>query len=141
MIKYYKVVLDGIDKTGKDKIREYVRSLSRGRYTCSARGIMSLLAYSKLYERNYKYDLSNEKNTINVLLDVQKEDWEIRCKLTQEPLINFEQNRMAFQYSREELLKNELIVLEYNTTLYTPYYIALDIIKKMDKLNENEEGK
>ncbi len=134
MKKYYKVVLEGIDKTGKDLIKEYIRKLSKGKYTSTARGVMSLIAYADLYKRNYKYDLESEKNTLHVLLTVDKEDWEVRCALEKEPPINYTENILTFNKAKEFMLSNGIKVVSFNTSVTTPYKIALNIIEILNSL-------
>lgn len=135
-MKYYRIILEGIDKTGKDQIREYIRKLSNGKYTCSARGFVSLMAYSDLYNRNYKYDIQQEKNTIIVYLTVNKEDWEIRCKINNEPVIDYEKNKESFDKIINKLRKNDFKILEYDTSLWPPYQIAKEVIRVLDSINK-----
>ena len=135
-MNYYRIILEGIDKTGKDQIREYIRKLSNGKYTCSARGFVSLMAYSNLYNRDYKYDIQQETNTIIVYLTVDKEDWEVRCKINNEPAIDYEKNKEAFEEVINKLRKDKFRILEYDTSIWPPYQIAKQVIEIVDSINE-----
>ena len=77
-ISKYRVYLDGIDKSGKDLICSYITELGRYKYLVKSRGIMSMIVYSRLNNREYEYDLTNEKNVINILLTVDYFDWKVR---------------------------------------------------------------
>lgn len=134
-MQYFQIALDGIDKTGKDLIRSYIFYLGKGRYVCNARGIVSMKVYSKIYNRPYLYFDETQKNIVNVLLTVKKEDWEIRCKASNEPFTDYEKESKMFE---EEFLKLEdkgYKVLRFNTTKMTPYMIAKLIVEYMEKIN------
>ena len=45
------IQIDGIDKTGKDLILQYVTRLSNHKYVIQSRGLISQIAYSKIYNR------------------------------------------------------------------------------------------
>ena len=52
-MKMYNIYLDGIDKCGKGSILPYIGPLSNYKYICNVRGVISQIAYSKLYNRPY----------------------------------------------------------------------------------------
>ena len=132
--KYYHIVLDGIDKTGKDLVRSYIYYLGKQKFICTARGYMSMVAYSNLNNRGYDYDVSTQKNIVNVLLTVDKEDWLIRCKNTGEKIINYEEHTKAFEDAFKILEKNNMHTLRFNTTHQTPYNIAKLIVQWVNHL-------
>lgn len=134
-MKYYNIFIDGIDKSGKDLIAYYVIRLSNFKYIVNGRGILSQLAYAKLYNRNDVYDLTQQKNIINVYLEVDKEDWLLRCKKTNEPAIDYEKNTEAFQYA-VNVLDKAYNVICFNTSQETPYSIAKRIVNYVDDLNK-----
>lgn len=141
-LKVFNIELDGIDKCGKDSIRPYVFYLEPGKYLCRARGLISQIAYAKLYKRNIEWDGANyAKNTLFVLLEVDKHDWEIRCKLTNEPNAGFTYKEMtqAFKLALYELKERfdvpENHILVFNTSEYTPYAIADEIKTHLEYLN------
>ena len=96
-MKYYSICIDGIDKTGKDTLLGFIDRLSNHKYIINVRGMLSQIAYSDLYKRDFNYDLSTQQHILNVLLTADKEDWEVRCKLTREPAINYEDNCEVFE--------------------------------------------
>lgn len=141
-LKVFNIELDGIDKCGKDSIRPYVFYLEPGKYLCRARGLISQIAYAKLYRRDIEWDSADyAKNTLFVLLEVDKQDWEIRCKLTNEPNTGFtyEEMTQAFKLALYELKERfdvpENQILVFNTSEYTPYTIADKIKTHLEYLN------
>lgn len=137
----YVVVLDGIDKTGKDLIAHYVFELSGKRYIAIPRGIISMIAYDKIYNRGIKYDLEAEKNApvLNVLLTVNKDDWEIRCKVNNEPAIDYDEHHKAFIEATSQLMHAGILVRSYNTSDMTPVNIAKNIVAFMHSINNIED--
>ena len=135
LLKYNTVVLDGIDKTGKDLISHYVFELSEKRYLCYARGLMSMIAYNELFNRPYLYEYEKQTGVLNVLLTVEYDDWKIRCKVTDEPKLDFDAHTKAFEKARLELVEAGLRVPVFDTSEYSPYQIAKMIVKIMAKLN------
>lgn len=134
-MRYFQIFLDGIDKTGKDLIRSYIFYLGKGRYICVARGIASMRVYSQLYDRPYLYDDASQQNVMNVLLTVDKEDWVIRCKTSNEPLTDYDKETQMFNEVFDDLERKGYNVLRYNTSTFTPYTIAKMIVNHMEKLN------
>lgn len=142
-LKVFNIELDGIDKCGKDSVRPYVFYLEPGKYLCRARGLISQIAYAKLYRRDIEWDGADyAKNTLFVLLEVDKQDWEIRCKLTNEPNTGFtyEEMTQAFKLALYELKERfdvpENQILVFNTSEYTPYTIADKIKTHLEYLND-----
>lgn len=141
-LKVFNIELDGIDKCGKDSVRPYVFYLEPGKYLCRARGLISQIAYAKLYKRDIEWDGTDyAKNTLFVLLEVDKQDWEIRCKLTDEPNTGFtyEEMTQAFKLALYELKERfnvpEDRILVFNTSKHTPYAIADEIKAQLKYLN------
>lgn len=141
-LKVFNIELDGIDKCGKDSVKPYVFYLEPGKYLCRARGLISQIAYAKLYKRNIEWDGADyAKNTLFVLLEVDKQDWEIRCKLTNEPNTGFtyEEMTQAFKLALYELKERfdvpENHILVFNTSEYTAYAIADEIKTHLEYLN------
>jgi hypothetical protein len=141
-LKVFNIELDGIDKCGKDSVRPYVFYLEPGKYLCRARGLISQIAYAKLYKRDIEWVGTNyAKNTLFVLLEVNKQDWEIRCKLTNEPNTGFtyEEMTQAFNLALYEVKERfnvpENQILVFNTSEHTPYAIADKIKTHLEYLN------
>lgn len=137
----YVVVLDGIDKTGKDLIAHYVFELSGKRYVAIPRGIISMIAYDKLFNRGIEYDLEAEKNApvLNVLLTVNEDDWKIRCKYSNEPDIDYNEHSKAFVEAAQQLMHAGILIRQYNTSDMTPVNIAKTIVSFMHTLNNIED--
>lgn len=143
-LKIFNVEFDGIDKCGKDAVKSYLFYLEPGKYLSRARGLMSQLAYAELYNRDIEFDAADyAKNTLFVLLLVDKEDWEIRCKLTNEPDtgFSFEQMQRAFSNSMNRLLRDFDVPIErvmiFNTSYVTPFEISKKVCEKLKYLNRN----
>jgi hypothetical protein len=96
-IKFYMVILEGIDKTGKDLIARYIHHVGGKRYLVQVRGPVSMRAYSKKDNRDYEYDASQFKNALHILLTATKLDWELRCKLSNEAPITYRYDTMLFE--------------------------------------------
>ncbi len=135
-MKYYSVCLEGIDKTGKDTIWKYVDYISGRNLVINSRGVVSQLAYNELYNRNSTYDLEQQANTLHVLLTVDKSDWEIRCKITKEPKIPYEENVEVFEKAFKLIEDSGFPVMRFNTSEMTPYQVAIKIVEKINKLNK-----
>ena len=137
-IRVYKIFVDGIDKCGKDTVVAYVDLLSGHKYAVKARGVISQIAYAKLYNRDFEYDISSEQNTVHVMLDVDKEDWLVRCKITREPKIDYEANVEAFEQTIAET-QDRLNIIRVNSSRYTAYEIAKYIIEYATALDRKLE--
>lgn len=134
-MKYYTIYLDGIDKTGKDSILPYIGPLCKYKYICNVRGIMTQIAYSDLYQRKFDYDLYQQKECLNVLLTVNKDDWLVRCAVTREPKISYEEHRNAFEAAYKKLQDAGCPVLTLNTSFLSPYAAAKLIVDYIDEMN------
>jgi len=134
-MKYYQIALEGIDKTGKDTIREYIFFLGKAKYICRTRGLISAIVYSKLFNRGYEYDTSAQPNVVYIHLVADKEDWQIRCKMTNEKEIDYDTHSKVFAEVCNQFRQQGSIVLKYNTSKQTAYKIAKDIIRVMEELN------
>lgn len=137
-MKYYTVVLEGIDKTGKNTICDYIWHLNKS-LNIICRGYVSLEVYNRKFNRNKIYD-EPYKDAVYVLLDVDKEDWEIRCKTTNEPKIDYEADSKLFE-DVFNTLDDNYIKLTFNTSIDTPYRIAKKIVSTIELLNKAEEKK
>lgn len=134
-MKYFSIEIDGIDKTGKDTLWHYIDYVSGRKYVINSRGVISQIAYSTLYKRPYEYDLTNYNNVVVVYLTADEDDWKIRCKITNEPTIDYATNINVFNSVKEQVKTAGLHVIEFNTSHMTPYQIAVEVCKYMDELN------
>lgn len=132
-LKYYQIVLDGIDKSGKDIIAKYIFNLDKRLYAI-ARGYPTMVAYAKKFKRNCIYPYPN-KDIIYIYCTVDKEDWKIRCLTTNEPKINYEEDSKYFDDVFEDLNNKGYITFEINTSYITPYVAAKRIINFVHYLN------
>lgn len=139
------IVLDGIDRTGKDTIHRYLEQLGNYKYEINVRGILTQLAYSEKFKRPYEYTLDQYKNEVIIFLYADIEDLEIRFKMTKEQSLNSKKKLKdgiiddleLFSKYVNYLEEKGFTVLKYNTTYNTPYMIAKDIV---EKLEENDYG-
>ena len=133
-LKYYTIFLDGIDKSGKDTIANYIWRLDK-RLNVLCRGWPSLYVYDKKFERHTEYELP-PKQIIYVHIFVEKDDWQIRCEATNEPKINYDKDLQLFDNAFNILKQNKYKVFEYSSSEMTPYEIAKDVIMRVKKLNK-----
>ena len=124
------IEIEGIDRTGKDTILAYINKLTNYKYLIRVRGWLSQQTYSDLYNRDYEYI---NYQPIVFFLDVEEEDWEIRCALTNEQDMDYEANRNAFYKRLEEL--DDYVV--FNTSFMTPYQIANVIVERLEKYEKD----
>lgn len=141
MLKYYCISCEGIDKSGKYQVLKYLDILGKHKYVLMDRGLMSNITYARMFNRSYTYDINQFKYWIFVHLYCDKADWEVRCKLTNEPTIDYKKNIDAFEETTKEFKKHGFHVLSFNTTNLTPYNVAKQVIAYIDKLNRQEEEK
>lgn len=132
-MKYYTVILEGIDKTGKDTVRQYVWQMNKS-LNVFCRGYISLEAYNRKFNRGKQYN-APYKDALYVLLTVNKEDWQIRCKMHDEPVIDYDNDNALFRTVYNSL-DDKYAKLEIDTSVFTPYQIAKVIIDKIERLNK-----
>lgn len=134
-LKVYTVIIDGIDKSGKDTIAKYVWYLDR-RLNVFVRGRPSLVVYAKKFNRNCDYALP-WKQALYVHCNVEEEDWALRCKINNEDVSNIDyyKDSNAFNKAFEELTRNGYTVMHINTSIITPYDAAKLIVDKIHKMN------
>lgn len=134
-MKYFSIICDGIDRCGKGTVEQYLKILGRCKYVLMDRGIVSNIAYAKKFNRDYAYDIEQFRSWVFVHLECDKEDWEVRCKLTNEPTISYEDDIKMFRDEFKQLKDKGFHVISLNTSVTTPYDCAKIILKYMEKLN------
>ena len=155
--KVFNVEFDGIDKTGKDSIMHQIFAVAPNKYVPKARGLISQVAYADLYKRDAEYLVSDGyiENTLFVLLTVNEDDWNVRCKLTgeheknksrsdMEAAVVYESNMQAFlkAYAR---LTNKYgdrygdHFMIFNTSEMTPFQIITKVVERLEELNKDGE--
>ena len=133
-LKVYTVIIDGIDKSGKDTIAKYVWYIDK-RLNVFVRGWPSLVVYAKKFNRQCEYELPY-KDVLYVHCYVDKNDWLIRCNITNESKINYDNDTQMFFDAFNVLNNNNYYIMNFNTTELTPYIIAKQIVNKINELNE-----
>lgn len=143
-LKVFNVEFDGIDKCGKDLIKSYIFHLAPGKYLAKARGVISQLAYARLFGRELDFDITDyAKSTLFVLLDVDYEDWKIRCKITAEPKLEHSFSETRAQFFKVINLLHDVYnvpishLMIFDTSSTTPYEIACEVISRLKTLNLN----
>lgn len=137
-VKYSHIVFDGIDKSGKDLIRSYIFYMTNGKYTVTCRGMMSLIAYSDLNNRGYVYDTEKERQILTVYITVDKQDWEYRCRVTNEKVqFTYEAHTAAFEKAFKLYLDNGYPILRFNTSTMTPIDIAKAVVAEIEAMNSH----
>ena len=154
--KVFNVEFDGMDKCGKDSIAKQIFAVDPNKYIINVRGIMSQIAYSWLWKREYVYEMSKGylENTLFVYLTVNEDDWNVRCKLSGEheknkkrtdveSAIEYKTSNDAFEHANEVLKQafdnygvSDKHILKLNTSEMTPYQIILKVVERLNELNE-----
>lgn len=136
-MKINKIIIEGVDKVGKDLICNYLNHLSNFKYEVHARGVISHEVYDILYARE-GYERTLDKDTMYVLLTADRKDLDIRFKITDEKEIeNLNTHRILFRTIFERMMvdNEHEYHLEYNTSRLTPYIIAKRILDVVEQIN------
>lgn len=125
-----RIEIEGVDKTGKSTLFQYLDTMSNYRYVTHARGLLSYMVYADVYGRDYNYEkeVMDNTNTLVVLLTADIDDLKLRHKITHEPKIDIERDVEAFEKHAKFLEENGVTVRRYDTSIWTPYNIAKDIL-------------
>ena len=134
-LKYVMISFEGIDKTGKGTLVNYLKEVGNKKYVLLDRGIVSNIVYAKIFGRDYDYDLDSFRNVTFVHLVADDEDLKIRCKLTNEPTFNLERDKKAFKDQFDKMVKDGFDVMTINTSHFTPYKAAKLIVQHMEEKN------
>ena len=131
------IIIEGPDKVGKDSLIEYIHILSNFKYCLNSRGILSQLVYNDKYNRHNCYEITYKP--LIILLTADKDDQNIRCKLTNESEIDFSKDLNAFDKYSQYLSDNDFaVVWKFNTSHITLFDLAKKIIQELDLLDFNE---
>lgn len=130
------IVIEGIDKTGKDLLVKYLSKMCNYRYDVHARGQISNVVYDKLFNRGMfnSTDGLLHDNTLYVLLEADEDDLMIRHDITNEKQINIPKHIEAFRNVFNEMTLNYYNIT-YNTSTTTPYLIAKWILDYVNEIN------
>lgn len=132
-LKYWAIELDGPDKVGKSALKKYLIELNQGRYAIHDRGYMTQVAYAKKFNREYEYE--PDKNHVYILLTCDKKDHDIRCKLNNEPYIDYKNDLALFIQIYQSLREANYKVNIFNTSSYSLYNLSEIILNYVDRLN------
>jgi len=116
---------------------KYLAKMSSYTLNILDRGPITNIVWNKIQGRDVEYDLEMWKSTLFVRLNVDKEDWKIRCSINNEPPmpLSFEDMSRRYDEAFQELKCHGFYILEFNTSKLTPYKIALKIIEMLNELN------
>ena len=132
-LKIDTIILEGVDKTGKDTLVQYIDKVCNHKYAVYQRGNISNNAYAKIFNRQtYNYSMSH--NALYVLLTADVEDLKIRFKITNEPNIDIKTHLEVFEDTFTKMTKG-CYTAKYNTSELTPYKIAKTIVDLVDNIN------
>lgn len=129
------IILEGVDKTGKDTLVQYIDRICNHRYAIYQRGNISNVAYNRIFNRKplpYSYNMNS--HVFYVLLTADLDDLHIRFKINNEPFTDVERDSKMFDIVFDEMTDG-YFTAKYNTSEMTPYQIAKDIVSKVDKIN------
>jgi len=124
------IILEGVDRTGKDSIRHEIVKQSNGQIVVMCRSYISQIVYSRIYGRNI-----NEQEYFNLIEETKKLGYEYyvleadlnvlykRFKQTNEPMIDIERDLNAFRQIAKEL--NLKLI---DTSIKTPVELAKEIV-------------
>lgn len=140
------IVIEGVDRVGKNTIEGYIDRLSNRLLPISNRNVLSTIVYAKKYGRKMDPDylecmINNYVNsgTLTILLTADIEDLELRGEMSNEQKINYKSDQEMFMEESMTLVYGyNMPLLRYNTTRKTPYEIATDIVKFVKEQNDME---
>lgn len=124
------IILEGVDRTGKDSIRHEIVKQSNGKIVVMCRSYISQIVYSRIYGRNI-----NEKEYFDLIKKTKKIGYEYyiltadinvlleRFKQTNEPMIDIKRDLTAFNN-----IAKELNIKVIDTSFKTPIELVKEII-------------
>lgn len=123
IMKIYTVSFDGIDKTGKSTLVQYLARMSNFTLNILDRGPITNIVWNEIQGRKVCYDIEMWKKTLFVRLTVDKEDWEIRCRVHSEAdmPMSFEDMNAAYDKIFNKFKYYGFYVMEFNTSKMTEY--------------------
>ena len=134
-----RIEIEGVDKTGKDTVLKYIEQMTNYKYVLHARGFVSQIVYSKIYNRNYDYTkvANDNTNTLVEYLTSNKADLEIRHKISKEPKIDINRDIEVFDNVIANLSNSGFKILVFNTSYITPYKIALAVLDFLEVVDND----
>jgi thymidylate kinase len=124
------VILEGVDRTGKDSIRHEIVKQSNGKIVVMCRSYISQIVYSRIYNRNINeqeyYNLIEKTKEIGYEYYILTADYQVlleRFKATNELMIDIKRDLTAF-----ENIAKELNIKLIDTSFKTPNELAKEIL-------------
>ena len=138
-MKEHIVILDGVDKTGKDTIKEWIVKQSNGKILVIVRSFISQIVYSRIYKRNINESFFIEKmrnlyhdgNYTFFYLTARKDELIKRFKKNNEQdlgIKHIDKHFKAFNDVLNKIDDSGVYINHIDTTDKTPYGSARDII-------------
>lgn len=135
------ICIEGVDRTGKDLLKQYIVQMTNHKHTVISRGLMSGLVYSKLANRDFDYQLDDWKNVLFVYLTCEQRDLDVRCRISNEPKRDFDKDKQYFDDIVCKLKQHNMNIVEFNSSRETPYGIALQVITIAEDICNNRKEK
>lgn len=135
-LKVDTIILEGVDKTGKDTLVHYIDRLCNHKYAIYQRGNISNIAYARIFNRTEE-NYNMNPHVLYVLLTADYEDLKIRFRINNEPYTDILRDSEIF-YKVFYEMTDGYFKAEYNTSELTPYKIAKDIVKLIDNINNSK---
>lgn len=135
-LKYFCISVDGMPYSGKSTICKYLQKFTKKYMVIDSGLIKSATIARCMYNSEFDYSKCNQ--TVIVYLLAVKEDWNARCD---NPQLEQQYDKLVDEMNKTAQLfeDNKVKILIYNTSKYTPYLIAKDILMQLDKLNQQNE--
>lgn len=132
-INNFCVSVDGLPYVGKTTLCQCLRKIDKKRLVIDD-GVIKSATLARC-TCNAEPDYASLKNIIVVYLLATKDDWTIRCP-NDEIANRYEEIATEMNKTAQKLDDAGINVLVYNTTKYTPYMIAKDILKVIETLEK-----
>lgn len=140
------VVIEGVDRVGKDSIGSYIDRLSNRLLPIGNRNVLSTIVYAKKYNREIDPDylecmINNyrDSGTLTILLVADVNDLKLRGEITGEQEVDYDGDQQRFMEEAMTLMSDYNIpLLIYSTTELTPYKVATDIVRYVKEQNDME---
>ena len=141
-MKEHIVILDGVDKTGKDTIKDCLVKQSNGKILVIVRSFISQIVYSRIYKRNINEsffiekmkNLYNDGNYTFFYLTARKDELIKRFKKNNEQDLDIKHIDSHFKVFNDVLNKMDnsgIYINHIDTTDKTPDDAARDIIERI----------
>ena len=131
------ISIEGIDRAGKSTLFKHLQWLGNHEHVILDRGPLSNHVFSKMFNRGFTYDMKSFTNVLFVFLDVDYDDWIVRCKATGEPEISYDKHYAMYEEALDSFMSAGCVHLRYNTSKTAMHQIAVEVLKRFDELNSS----